>query len=280
MYCRKPNGVLTNLSSGSYNNCASVRLNGTRVCGGWRYFLANCPRTNAMCSSISGAWVAAITVCNQQLFTSYIPPSPPDIGPPGLPLNLLVTSPTTANINMSWDPPSNNGGQSVDTYATEIYFNSSLIYGDEDSTGTSYVGTNSELNLLDYAGQECEFRVSACHGFSGDVDYLCGDPAIYSFTPTFAAPSAPLNFSAEPDMAEQRILFSWDAPNNDGGKTITEYQIGSQTQDLNPIGNGNTSAYGSYSDLGLSDGQEETFSISAYNGINGPSASVTITLPS
>ena len=68
MYCRKPNGVLANLSAMPYNHCASVRVDGTSVCGGWRYFLANCPRTNTMCSATSGAWVASVTVCNQQLF--------------------------------------------------------------------------------------------------------------------------------------------------------------------------------------------------------------------
>ena len=33
-----------------------------------RYFLANCPKSNQICSAISGAWVAAATVCNQRLF--------------------------------------------------------------------------------------------------------------------------------------------------------------------------------------------------------------------
>lgn len=33
-----------------------------------RFFLANCPRVNQLCSQFSGAWVAAATVCNQRLF--------------------------------------------------------------------------------------------------------------------------------------------------------------------------------------------------------------------
>jgi hypothetical protein len=49
MYCRKPNGVLTKVT--------------------WKYFLADCDiRKNRLCSPLSGGWVAAITVCNQQLF--------------------------------------------------------------------------------------------------------------------------------------------------------------------------------------------------------------------
>lgn len=48
-YCRKPNGVLTRVS--------------------WKYFLADCDiRKNRLCSPLSGGWVAAVTVCGQQLF--------------------------------------------------------------------------------------------------------------------------------------------------------------------------------------------------------------------
>lgn len=48
MRCKKPNGVYTTVT--------------------WRYFLANCPKVNQLCSGFSGAYVPAITVCNQQLF--------------------------------------------------------------------------------------------------------------------------------------------------------------------------------------------------------------------
>jgi hypothetical protein len=67
-YCRKPNGVLVNLDSVGYRRCSGAKLSGASICGGWRYFLSNCPKTNTLCSATSGAWVAAITVCNQQLF--------------------------------------------------------------------------------------------------------------------------------------------------------------------------------------------------------------------
>lgn len=38
------------------------------TCATWRYFLVQCPSINQLCSSQSGAWVAAVTVCNQKLF--------------------------------------------------------------------------------------------------------------------------------------------------------------------------------------------------------------------
>jgi hypothetical protein len=36
----------------------------------WRYFYVNCPRINFLCNPYSGAYVPAITVCRQQLWTA------------------------------------------------------------------------------------------------------------------------------------------------------------------------------------------------------------------
>jgi hypothetical protein len=72
MYCRKPNGVLANLDAGKYKHCSNGRIDAagqsSAKCGGWKYFYANCPKTNVLCSAMSGGWVAAITVCGQRLF--------------------------------------------------------------------------------------------------------------------------------------------------------------------------------------------------------------------
>jgi len=38
------------------------------ACVTWRYFRVTCPKLNQQCSSLSGAYVPAITVCNQKLF--------------------------------------------------------------------------------------------------------------------------------------------------------------------------------------------------------------------
>lgn len=68
-YCRKPKargerrGVLTTLPQ----RCARSNSE-SKLCGGWKYFLADCRKPNTMCSALSGAWVAASTVCGQRLF--------------------------------------------------------------------------------------------------------------------------------------------------------------------------------------------------------------------
>lgn len=53
--------------------CETSLVTGTRSCTYqqviWRFFNVNCPKGNLQCSTTSGAWVPAITVCNQRLFT-------------------------------------------------------------------------------------------------------------------------------------------------------------------------------------------------------------------
>lgn len=38
------------------------------TCATWRKFRVQCPKVNQLCSTMSEAWVAAVTVCNQRLF--------------------------------------------------------------------------------------------------------------------------------------------------------------------------------------------------------------------
>ena len=38
------------------------------TCATWRLFKVQCPKVNFLCSNLSDAYVAAITVCNQKLF--------------------------------------------------------------------------------------------------------------------------------------------------------------------------------------------------------------------
>ncbi len=69
-YCRKPPaagetvGVLTTLTQ----RCARPNSRINKLCGGWKYFMADCRKPNMMCSGMSGAWVAAATVCSQRLY--------------------------------------------------------------------------------------------------------------------------------------------------------------------------------------------------------------------
>lgn len=69
-YCRKAPrsgetvGVLTTLRQ----NCARANSRVNKLCGGWRYFMANCPKGNQLCSGMSGAWLPVVTVCANRLY--------------------------------------------------------------------------------------------------------------------------------------------------------------------------------------------------------------------
>lgn len=52
--------------------CETDKDTGERTCTyqdvTYRFFYVNCPKSSFNCSAQSGAWVPAITVCNQRLF--------------------------------------------------------------------------------------------------------------------------------------------------------------------------------------------------------------------
>jgi len=67
----------TNMIPITSNGCVRKLLcnkgldaNGNKIftCATWRRFRVNCPKVNFQCSSLSEAWVAAVTVCRQRLF--------------------------------------------------------------------------------------------------------------------------------------------------------------------------------------------------------------------
>ena len=63
------NGCVGSYADGTANiKHKCLKSDGTTTCATWRYFLVNCPKVNQQCSALSGAYVPAITVCNQSLF--------------------------------------------------------------------------------------------------------------------------------------------------------------------------------------------------------------------
>ncbi len=63
------NKCIGNFADGTPNiNLYCKKTDEVFVCATWRSFIASCPKVNQLCSGKSQAWVAAITVCNQQLF--------------------------------------------------------------------------------------------------------------------------------------------------------------------------------------------------------------------
>lgn len=64
------NGIVTMTKAATKTSTSNILFLGvsSSKCGGWKYFLADCPKGNMLCSGMSGAWVPATTVCSQSLF--------------------------------------------------------------------------------------------------------------------------------------------------------------------------------------------------------------------
>lgn len=66
-------GVLTTIVGDpiiQFKCMKNLDTNGDPVytCATWRYFRVTCSKINRQCNSLSGGYVAAVTVCNQKLF--------------------------------------------------------------------------------------------------------------------------------------------------------------------------------------------------------------------
>ena len=162
--------------------------------------------------------------------------------------NLSVT-PGKSKVTLSWSSPSNDGGASITSYRIS-------------SPGLSTITTESRsseiLNLTN--GQQYVFTVEAKNevGWGSKSDEKSGTPS--------SEPGTPRSLSV--DESDKKITLSWLPPLDDGGASISEYEI-SISPAIPVIGNlkvvqsGNQFVFNQ-----LTNGTNYTFSVTAKN-ING-----------
>ena len=139
---------------------------------------------------------------------------------PGAPTSLSATADGPTNIDLSWTAPANTGGATITGYNIEISTDGGTNFSDlvpnTSSTSTSYAHTGLS------AGTTRHYRVRAIN----TVDV--GPPSNVANATTDAsvstAPDAPTALTA---TASERttINLSWTAPSDNGGASITGYQI-------------------------------------------------------
>ena len=137
---------------------------------------------------------------------------------PAKPTGLSATAMGSAQIDLSWTAPVDDGGRAVTGYKVEVSDDGSSgswsdLVADTGSTDTEY----SHTGLL--AGQTRHYRVSAINA-AGTSDASDSD----SDTTQRTAPDPPAAASAIAD-GTTKIVVSWSAPANDGGSTITGYRL-------------------------------------------------------
>ena len=185
--------------------------------------------------------------------------------PPSPPTGLVATAISSSQINLSWNPPSSNGGSPITGYKIERSADSGVIWSILVSSTGSTVTTYSDMNLS--AGTAYAYRVSAINGIGPSQPSNIASATTQSSTP--GVPSAPLSLSAVASSYSQ-INLSWNPPSSNGGSTVTGYEIersangGSTWSAIVPDTGSNSTMY---SDEGLAAGKSYAYKVSATNSV-------------
>ena len=187
---------------------------------------------------------------------------------PGAPTGLIPTV-GDSHISLSWTAPASNGGSPITGY--NIY--RSTTSGTEGSTPVATVGpattTYDDIGLTN--GQQYFYTVSAVNsvGPSSASTEANGTPAA-----TATVPGAPTGLI--PTVGDSHISLSWTTPASNGGSPITGYNIyrstTSGTEGSTPVATVGP-ATTTYDDIGLTNGQQYFYTVSAVNSVGPSSAS-------
>jgi predicted phage tail protein len=182
--------------------------------------------------------------------------------PPNPPTGLTATSYSGTQINLSWNPPANNGGPPIIGYKIEYHIDSgnfTNLISNTGSASTSYSHTGLST------GHTFTYRVFAINsiGIGGTSNEASTVP-----TKIITVPPSPTNLNAYP-ASKTSISLSWTAPQDNGGSAITgykiEYKSGSGSY-LVLIAN-TASTVTSYLHTGLTTDTTYTYRVSAINSI-------------
>jgi predicted secreted protein with PEFG-CTERM motif len=197
---------------------------------------------------------------SEQVATPTKTSAPPKNIPPSSPTGLTATSSSETQINLSWNPPTSNGGPPVTGYKIQYSLDAGNFANLVSNTGTAGTGY-SHTGLS--TGHIYTYKVFAINsvGTSNSSNTASAVP-----TQVFSAPYPPTGLTANP-ASPTSISLSWTAPQNTGGSAITgymiEYKVGSGPYSvLVP----NTSL-ATYLHTGLTIGTTYTYRVSAINSI-------------
>ena len=191
---------------------------------------------------------------------------------PDAPESLRFT-PGNGQVKLTWKAPPNDGGSEITRYEYEQDGSGTWISTDGTATSHTVTGLNN--------GQTYTFRVRAVNSLgNGAVVMLEATPSPSTGGrgggggggggvgggggggPQETWPSAPINLLA--DAGDQAVTLTWEAPEDDGGAEITDYQY--RINGKNPwtaIGSTDTT----HTLTGLVNGTEYVFEVRAVNRI-------------
>ena len=155
--------------------------------------------------------------------------------PPGAPTGLAATAAGPMQINLLWTAPGGNGGAAISGYRIEVSTDGSTMWSDAVADTGSTITTYSHTGRT--AGTTYHYRVSAINAMgAGTTSALARVMTPESNTggggtgggggdsgPRQTVPGAPTNLVA--DGGNEQVTLSWDAPEDDGGFAITDYEV-------------------------------------------------------
>jgi fibronectin type 3 domain-containing protein len=187
--------------------------------------------------------------------TATVPAEPPpDPVPPSAPT--LSASATDTTIELSWTVPEDDGGDSIDGY--EIHRGpsaSELVPYDSAGVVTGYSDTAVG------AGETWFYAVAAVNA-AGTGSASNVESASVPVLPPVDPPSAPSLTAARGNGS---VRLNWTAPTDDGGASVTNYEIYRGTSPGNAILVATVGNVLTYTNTGLTNGTTYWFQVAAVN---------------
>ena len=135
------------------------------------------------------------------------------VATPGAPTNLTATAVSETQISLSWETPSQDGGEAITDYELEYSTDGNIPWTDLTTSGTMITfSDNTELTR----GTTRHYRVAAINSVG------TGAYSEQTSATTYNVPDAPTNLTATPGDAQ--VTLSWVVPAS-GGDAITHYAI-------------------------------------------------------
>ncbi len=182
---------------------------------------------------------------------------------PGAPTGVTVTTSGRTILLVSWTAPTDDGGRAITGYKIEVSTDGTN-YDDEIpntmSTATSYVDRGLS------AGDTRHYRVSAISSEGTGTASTAGMGTTVASS-VMAVPSDPTGLAATPS-GRTLIQLSWTAPSDNGGSSVTGYQIEWSSDGISnwaDVEDDTESAATTYIDRGLTAGTTRHYRVSAIN---------------
>jgi len=132
---------------------------------------------------------------------------------PSVPTGLTATSTGRTSIQISWTAPVETGGSPTIDYVFQFRLNEMDSWLQVGTSGTTYTHAGLTPNTTH------DYRVAAV----GELGFSPFTSIIRFTTDPTTAPAAPTGLKAT--ITRSRLALTWQAPSDNGGATITGYQI-------------------------------------------------------